>query len=192
MTTSTEYRKTQLTLPQDVQTAFSTLGEDLDTRNLYAATLRRAGWTLASISKATGITRERVRQIAESFDDAVLPPLPDALPVPMPPEKVKRARKAYVVPDPVKLKRLLELQPAAQQNRHNSPANRQAAEDYTALVWEVHNADGVTLYQLAKALGVTHGALRFRLARYGYKLPEKGVSKVYTRIDPAHRVDPSS
>ena len=190
MTTSTEYRKTQLTLPSDVQTAFSTLGENLETRNLYAATLRRAGWTLASISKATGITRERVRQVAESFDD-VLPPLPSNLPVPMPPEKVKRARKTYVEPDPVKLERLLELQPLAQQNRHNSTENRQAAEDYTALVWEVHNADGVTLYRLAKALGVTHGALRFRLARYGYKLPESGVSKVYTRIDPNNRVQPN-
>lgn len=190
MTDTIEYQKTQLTLPSDVQSAFSTLADDLETRNLYAATLRRAGWTLASISKATGITRERVRQIAESFDD-VLPPLPSNLPVPMPPEKVKRARKTYVEPDPVKLERLLELQPLAQQNRHNSTENRQAAEDYTALVWEVHNADGVTLYRLAKALGVTHGALRFRLARYGYKLPESGVSKVYTRIDPNNRVQPN-
>ena len=191
MTDTIEYRKTQLTLPSDVQAAFSTLADDLETRNLYAATLRRAGWTLASLAKATGITRERVRQIAESFDDAVLPPLPDVLPVPMPPVKKTRARKTYVEPDPVKLARLLELQPQAQQNRHNSTENRQAAEDYTKLVWDVHNADGVTLYRLAKALGVTHGALRFRLARYGYKLPESGVSKVYTRIDPNNRVTPS-
>lgn len=190
MTTSTEYRKTQLTLPQEVQDAFSTLADDLETRNMYAASLRRAGWTLASISKATGITRERVRQIAESLEDALYQ-LPASLPVPMPPAKPVRARKVYAEPDPAKLARLLELQPAAQQNRHNSSENRQAAEDYTALVWEVHDADGVTLYRLAKALGVTHGALRFRLARYGYKLPESGVSKVYTRIDPNNRVTPS-
>lgn len=190
MTETTEYRKTQLTLPMGVLDGFSTLADDLETRNLYAAHLRRAGWTLASISKATGITRERVRQIAESFDD-VLPALPTALPVPMPPVKPVKARKTYVEPDPAKLERLLELQPAAQQNRHNSSDNRQAAEDYTALVWEIHNADGVTLYRLAKALGVTHGALRFRLARYGYKLPESGVSKVYARIDPSNRVAPT-
>lgn len=190
MTDEIEYKKTQLTLPMGVLDAFSTLADDLETRNLYAAHLRRAGWTLASISKATGITRERVRQIADSFDE-VLPPLPSAFPVPNPPAKPVRERKVYAEPDPAKLERLLELQPLAQQNRHNSTENRQAAEDYTALLWEVHNTDGVTLYRLAERLGVTHGALRFRLARYGYKLPESGVSKVYTRIDPNNRVKPS-
>lgn len=183
---TTELRKTQLTLPQDVVAAFEKLGDDLATRNMYAASLRRAGWTLASISKATGITRERVRQIAGALESTGT--LPSHLPVPTPPAKPVRARKQYTEPDAAKLARLLELQPLAQQNRHNSEEYRQAAEDYTALVWEVHNADGVTLYRLAKRLGVTHGALRFRLARYGYKLPESGVSKVYTRIDPAHRV----
>lgn len=187
---TTELRKTQLTLPQDVVAAFEGLGDDLETRNMYAASLRRAGWTLASISKATGITRERVRQVAEALEDSLYQ-LPANLPVPMPPAKPVRVRKQYTEPDPAKLARLLELQPLAQQNRHNSEEYRQAAEDYTALVWEVHNADGVTLYRLAKRLGVTHGALRFRLARYGYKLPESGVSKVYTRIDPSHRVAPN-
>jgi len=87
----------------------------------------------------------------------------------------------------VKLERLLELQPDAQKNRHNSNEFWDAAKEYTALVWEVHNQDGVTLYRLAKRLGLTHGALRFRLARYGYKLPQTGVSKVYTRIDPTRQ-----
>ena len=186
---TTELRKTQLTLPQDVVAAFEKLGDDLETRNMYAASLRRAGWTLASISKATGITRERVRQIAGALESAAT--LPPHLPTPTPPAKPVKVRKQYREPDPAKLARLLELQPLAQQNRHNSEEYRQAAEDYTALVWEVHNADGVTLYRLAKRLGVTHGALRFRLARYGYKLPESGVSKVYTRIDPSHRVAPN-
>lgn len=183
----TEYRKTGHTLPEDVVTAFTGLGDNLETRNLYIATLRRAGWTLASISAATGVTRERVRQI-ESAADEMLPSLPDALPVPSPPRKAVKVARTYVEPDPGKLARLLELQPDAQQNRHNSEEFRKAAEEYTALVWEVHSEDGVTLYRLAKALGVSHGALRFRLARYGYKEPQSGVSKVYTRIMPEHRV----
>lgn len=182
----TEYRKTQHTLPQDVVTAFERIGDDLETRNLYSVALRRAGWTLASISAVTGVTRERTRQIVQSTRD--ISALPGNLPLPTPPLKTSRARKEYVEPDPGKLARLAALQPLAQQNRHNSEEYRQAAEDYTALVWEVHNQDGVTLYRLAKRLGVTHGALRFRLARYGYKLPESGRSKVYTRIDPDHRV----
>lgn len=185
-----EYRKTQLTLPDDVVRAFADLDDDLETRNVYSAALRRAGWTLQSISNATGVTRERIRQVESTVTDAEVQAL-TGLPVPMPPTKPSRTRRTYIEPDAAKLQRLLELQPQAQQNRHNSAEHRQAAEDYTALVWEVHHADGVPLYRLAKRLGVTHGALRFRLARYGYKLPESGVSKVYTRIDPAHRVSPN-
>jgi len=164
------------------------VSDDLETRNLYVAALRQAGWTLQSISTAAGITRERVRQITQSAPQNAAEGLPSSFTVPTPPRKPKREPKVYVEPDPAKLARLLELQPLAQQNRHNSDEFRLAAEQYTALVWEVHNEDDVTLYRLAKRLGVTHGALRFRLARYGYKLPESGVSKVYTRIDPAHRV----
>lgn len=185
----TEYRKTQHVLPVQVVSAFTSLGEDLETRNLYSAALRQAGWTLASISEVTGVTRERIRQVVEQSGPDARASLPARLPVPSPPVKTIRERKVYVEPDARKLARLLELQPIAQQNRHNSDAEqRRAAEEYTRLVWEVHNQDGVTLYRLAKRLGVTHGALRFRLARYGYKLPESGVSKVYTRIDPANRV----
>ncbi len=182
----TDYQKTQHVLPDEVVRAFDSLGDDLETRNLYSAALRRAGWTLQSISDVTGVTRERIRQVTE---DASEEPLDASLPVPHPPLKPVKAKKVYVEPDEEKLARLKELQPLAQQNRHNSEEYRQAAEQYTALIWEVHNQDGVTLYRLAKRLGVPHGALRFRLARYGYKLPQNGgVSKVYTRIDPTHRV----
>lgn len=184
----TNYRKTGHVLPPEVLSSMQAVNDDLETRNLYVAALRLKGWTLASISTATGVTRERVRQIAESADADALSTLPATLPVPSPPLKTVRPRKQYVEPDPEKLARLLELQPLAQQNRHNSDEYREAAEKYTALVWEVHNEDGVTLYRLAKNLGVTHGALRFRLARYGYKEPQSGVSKVYTRIMPEHRV----
>ncbi len=183
---TTTYRKTQHVLPQEVVDGFATLGEDLESRNLYSVALRRAGWTLSSISAATGVTRERIRQVVETAPEDIT--VPAGLPVPHPPIKPEKVKKEYVEPDAGKLARLLELQPLAQQNRHNSEEYRRSAEEYTALVWEVHNQDGVTLYRLAKRLGVTHGALRFRLARYGYKLPQTGVSKVYTRIDPAHRV----
>jgi hypothetical protein len=181
----TEYQKTGHTLPAEVVASLESSGED---RNLYIAALRRAGWTLASISDAAGVTRERIRQITQATPEGAESALPATLPVPTPPVKVARVRKEYVEPDPGKLARLLELQPLAQQNRHNSEEFREAAEDYTKLVWEVHNGDGVTLYRLAKRLGVSHGALRFRLARYGYKEPVSGVSKVYTRIMPEHRV----
>jgi hypothetical protein len=180
-----EYRKTGHVLPREVIDTFARFSDDLDARNHYIAALRQAGWTLSSISVVTGLTRERIRQIVAAVP---APSLPSDVVIPEPPVKAKRAPKVYVEPDPRKLARLLELQPLAQQNRHNSDEFREAAEQYTALVWEVHSEDGVTLYRLAKRLGVTHGALRFRLARYGYKEPESGRYKVYTRIDPAHRV----
>jgi hypothetical protein len=91
--------------------------------------------------------------------------------------------REFVEPDPAKLARLLELKPFAQQVRSNGGKYRAEAEEYTALIAEVHLVDGVTLYRLAKRLGVTHGALRFRLARYGAKLPQNGgTSKVYNPI----------
>lgn len=186
---TTEYQKTQLTLPDEVRVAFE--GLETDERNRYIFALRTAQWTLQSISAVTGITRERVRQITESLLDTEMSDFSETgLPLPLPPMKPVRGRRPRAEADPAKVARLLELQPQAQQNRNNSEKNRQAAEDYTALLWEVHDTDKVSLYGLAKKLGVTHGALRFRLARYGYKLPDSGVSKVYTRIDPANRVAP--
>lgn len=182
----TEYRKTQHTLPSVAVNVFTTIGDDTSTRNSYISALRAAGWTLQSISDVTGITRERVRQVAEASTDTEA--MRRGFDVPKPPEKTVRKPKVYVEPDPAKLSRLLALQPDAQKNRHNTDDFLHAAEEYTALVWEVHSQDGVSLYRLAKALGVTHGALRFRLARYGYKEPQRGgVSKVYTRIDPSRR-----
>jgi hypothetical protein len=47
----------------------------------------------------------------------------------------------------------------------------------------------VTLYRLAKRLGVTHGALRFRLVRYGYKQAISAESKAYTPILQQNRID---
>lgn len=184
-----ERRKTRLTLPQEVVDTFEKLGDNLLLRNVYSAALRRLGWTLQSISDVTGVTRERVRQINEKVTDEQIGRLRE-FPLPLPPAKPVRVKREIVEPDPAKVARLLELQPLAQQNRRSTEEFRQAAEDYTALVWEVHDADGVSLYRLAQHLGVTHGALRFRLARYGYKLSDTGVSKVYTRIDPTSRVTP--
>lgn len=158
----------------------------MEIRNAYARALRDAQWTLQSISEAAGLTRERVRQIVT---DPEQPQNADisALPVPEPPRLPKSEPREYIEPDPEKLARLLELKPLAQKVRSNSPAYREEAEEYTRLIAEVHLEDKVTLYRLAKRLGVTHGALRFRLARYGYKEPKTGASKVYTPIKDENR-----
>lgn len=182
----TEYRKTRLTLPAEVVETFATL--DNDTRDAYAVALRANGWTLQSISDAAGVTRERIRQIVADGVWQIAPADVSGYPLPMPPVKPARVPRVFVEPDPAKLARLLELQPMAQQVRANSPLYRAEAEEYSKLVAEVHLTDGVPMYRLAKRLGVTHGALRFRLARYGYKKPIAGESKVYTPIKADNRV----
>jgi transcriptional regulator with GAF, ATPase, and Fis domain len=108
--------------------------------------------------------------------------------VPVPPQHEVKAKREFIEPDPESLARLLELQPMAKQVRSHATRFRAEAEEYTALIAKLHEEDGVTLYRLAKRLGVTHSALRFRLARYGYKLSDSGVSKVYQPINPKNRV----
>jgi Zn-dependent peptidase ImmA (M78 family) len=76
----------------------------------------------------------------------------------------------------------------AQQVRSNALRFRAEAEEYTNLLWKVVSEEGVTLYRLAKSLGVTHSALRFRLIRYGYIKPSSDVkSKVYQPIAEKNR-----
>ena len=174
-------RKKLLTLPVEVYGAFGSITTNVD-RDTYIKALRDAGWTLESIGQAADMSRERVRQIVLST------PLHNTeLPVPPVPEMPERRRPEYIEPSPTSLARLLELQPLAQQVRSNSPKFRKEAEEYTALLNYVHVEEGVTLYRLAKRLGVTHGALRFRLARYGYKTPANGSSKVYSPIHQQNR-----
>jgi hypothetical protein len=108
--------------------------------------------------------------------------------IPEPPVKQEREKPVYVEPNPDTLARLLELQPYAQQVRSNGKKYREEAEEYTKLLNHAHTVEGVTLYRLAKRLGVTHGALRFRLVRYGYKQPVTATSKVYNPIVKENRI----
>ena len=189
----TDYIKKHQPLPQNIKEAFDNIIDNQERDELIAA-LRHKGWTLESIASASGITRERVRQISNSYDldDPVVGTggltLIADVSVPTPPLKPEKPKPVYVEPSPETLARLLELQPLAQLVRSNGTKYRAEAEEYTALLNYAHTVEGVTLYRLAKRLGVTHGALRFRLVRYGYKTAEKATSKVYTPILDKNRV----
>lgn len=180
---TTTYIKKNQSLPQYIFEEFE--GLDTDARDTLIRALREVGWTLEAISMAAGVTRERVRQISASEPTRETPIL---VKVPTPPEKPVRPKPEYVEPDPATLARLLELQPYAQQVRSNGTKYRAEAEEYTALLNHAHTVEGVTLYRLAKRLGITHGAIRFRLVRYGYKKPVTATSKVYTPILAENRV----
>lgn len=178
-------QKANLTLPEEVVTKFETLAafDDSDMRDTLIIALRRAGWTLQSIAHASGLTRERVRQVALGE------PLYNLPEVPLPPERAVRKVPVYIEPDPEVLARMLELQPLAQKVRSNSPKYREEAEEYSKLLADQHLRKGVTLYRLSLRLGVTHLALRARLARYGYKQPPNGgKSRVYTPIAESNRI----
>lgn len=179
-------QKRLLTLPQEVRDKFLVVRE-VDERNQYIVNLRKAGWTLESIAKVTGMTRERIRQIQEQ--SVVEIGLDDSFIVPTPPFYPEKPKRQFVEPSPETLARLLELQPLAKQVRSNAMRYRVEAEEYTRLLNHAHAVEGVTLYRLGKRLGVTHSAIRFRLARYGYKpSPNNASSKVYKPIVQENRV----
>jgi AraC-like DNA-binding protein len=184
--TTTAYVKKNQMLPQHIFEAFEDI-IDSDTRDQLIRELRNQHWTLEAIAAASHLTRERVRQIANAEPSTELS-LDTGVEIPTPPLKPERVRPTYIEPSPETLARLLELQPLAQQVRSNGKKFREEAEEYTALLNHAHVNEGVTLYRLAKRLGVTHGALRFRLVRYGYKQPINATSKVYTPILDVNRL----
>ena len=145
------------------------------------------GWTLESIARERGCSRERVRQLNKLAKERGIESGDSGLPLPEPPTRAEKPKVTYVEPSRATLERLLELQPLAQRVRSNSRSFRREAEEYTALLNHSHKVEKVTLYRLAKRLGVTHGAVRFRLVRYGYIEPKTGKSKVYRPINPANR-----
>lgn len=187
-------------LPENVRLILKSLkdfnrGQEGDrlVRNSYVAALRYAGWTLQSIADATDLTRERIRQIESSTGQDLIEQIkmfPEEFPIPpLPTETVVTYKYEAYEPSPETLTRLLELQPLAQLVRSHSPRYRAEAEEYAALLWKAHSEEKVTLYRLAKCLGITHGAIRFRLVRYGYMKPtEGGSSKSYKPIMDKNRV----
>jgi transcriptional regulator with XRE-family HTH domain len=178
------------TLPFIATTAVN-LVEDAPTRAAYVKALRMKGWTLQAIASALGVTRERIRQIENTASPSLLVHIlsnPGNFPVPeLELREVEIADPTLVLPSEVTLKRLLELQPLAQKVRWDHAEHRAVAEEYTALLWHAHSVEGVTIYRLAKCIGVTHGAIRFRLARYGYIQPITAKSKAYTPIKEKNR-----
>lgn len=179
------------TLPFIATVTLNTI-DDKDTRAAYIYVLRMKGWKLQAVADALGLTRERIRQIESKASPALALHIladPGSFPVPEldTMEIEVLAPPVYVEPSPETLARLLELQPLAQKVRYDHTQYRKEAEEYSALIWNTYSVEGVTLYRLAKRLGVTHGALRFRLVRYGYLLPKSGKSKCYTPIKQKNR-----
>ena len=182
---TTERKKiTDLTLPKHSGDVLRQM--NVRDKKIYCYLLKQKGWTLQSMATELGVTREMVRlyiKFAETQDVYSLEHLeiPD-VPVIITERLVHEPMK----PDSDVVARLLELQPLAQQVRSSSPKFREEAEEYTALLAK-EVARGITVYQLGKALGVTYGAIQFRLTRYGYKPVGNGKTKAYQLIHEQNR-----
>lgn len=179
----TKVQNHDLVLPYEVGKALRDL--PIAERKAYCLLLVEGNWTLQSIANELFVHRQTVldyTRSAEANNPDVLAKVWD-LPVPKLPRIVvseKYVRDIVEIDSDV-LKQLIELQPMAQLVRSHSPKYREEAETYTKLLAQEIDR-GVTSYQLSKALGITIGAISFRLTRYGYKPLGTGKSKAYNSI----------
>jgi hypothetical protein len=162
----TKTQKSQMSLPKEVCDHLQRL--ELKERKAYAILLRNAGWTLQSIATPLELSRESIRLYTLStVSDATLEAIKE-LPVPQVPIiNIYADRVKYIEPSADVIAQLLTLKKTASLVRAKSKKHREDAEQYTKLLYETLQS-GVSIYRLSKLLGVTHGAIRFRLVRYGY------------------------
>lgn len=171
-------------LPDDVREEFATLSGDA--RDDYIVTLASHSWGNQAIAEASGLSRERVRQIVRDHTPTGIPsgPIPTA---PVRPAKALKFPRVPIDPSPETLARLRALQSRAEAVRGNGKANRTEAEEYSKLIDHANRVEGVSLYRLAQVLGRTQKAMQCRMVRYGYRVAPTGTSKVYTPIKSENR-----
>lgn len=176
----TSIKKKDQVLPEQASEYLRTL--DMSARYKYATKLFLKGWTLVSISRALGVSREAVRlgvMRHKDTDNSYV----DTLEVPLPPRNTKIKYTTPQLDEDIK-NRLVELHGLAKEVRSVSGKYRKEAEEFTRLVWE-QTQKGVLLSDITKLLGLASSALGSRLVRYGY-LNTTGVSKSLTPLK--HRV----
>lgn len=181
-----QYQTQNLNVPEEVATLLRT--SDLPLRDAYVARLFDAGWTQQSLARGACLSRERVRQITSRARDEVAAAAVADWPMPERPLRGRPrpfAAKAEV--SEITLARLLELQPIVQKVRSSTKRGRLEAEEYTALLDYAVRVEGVPVYRLAKSLGLTHNAVRFRLMRYGYVTAPDERHRVYQPLTGTNR-----
>lgn len=140
--------------------------------NGYILALRQAGWKLAAIGAALEVTREAVR-----LREAQATHVTRRFGVPSPPRKlepIKAVKPSISTADVAKMRALFV---GARKVNGATPLDhpsRQDSIDLSELMAEIH-LSGVSIYRIAKTLGVSHLAVRARLARHGYLAPITGL-----------------
>lgn len=168
-------QKSNLTLPNETAELLKTL--TMADRKAYAKRLCIAGWTYQSVADVFKVTRQAIEQYIKKVD--VISDEVNALPIPeLPSELIYKVSRLKVNDDV--LLQLKELHSKAILVRGKGKKYRAEAEQFTKLAWE-QTQQGVSVYSLAKSLGVTHSALLFRFVRYGYTT-STSQSKVFRKL----------
>jgi predicted transcriptional regulator len=162
-------QKSKHTLPKEVADILRGLA--LKERRAYSAELSKAGWTLQCIADVLNITRESIRlyETSKTNNESEVRKAIASLPIPPIPTRTlnREVINRVQIPNDV-LTELKELYSKAKLVRGRGKKYRQEAEDFTQLAY-AQVERGVSVYAVAKALGITTSALQFRFARYGYK-----------------------
>ena len=141
----------KIALPEDFTLTLQRMQEDGDPElSPLLARVKKAGWTYQDIADALGITRQAVEQRVK---------FPDRRPrvaVSLAPEVAARLRELQATARTVN---------GAMPPEH--PARRDSEELSRMLAEQIER--GAPVYTLAKAIGVTHGAVVARLYRHGYR-----------------------
>ena len=174
----TYIRKRNLSLPDETVELIKSLNRQEFIS--YCRALKAEGWTLQSIADAKGITRERIRQlvvgypeVSASIDHLSVPKLPVI-------EAVKVVKKVREVPDGVAML-LKNLHSKAYWVRGKSSLNRKEAEQLGELISDLIYNQFYSINQVAKAIGVSHLAIRARLVRYGYAKSD-GKTRIFRQL----------
>ena len=167
-------KKSQLQLPTETAELLKTLS--MIDRKAYVKRLCLAGWTYQSIADVFKVSRQAIEQYLKKSEPSEYA---DSLPIPeVPSDPIYKVQRQEVDDDV--LAQLKELHAKAKLVRGKGKKYRYEAELFTQLAWE-QTQQGVSVYSLAKSLGVTHGALLFRFVRYGYAT-SNSQSKVFRQL----------
>lgn len=173
--------KARIELPADTAELLKNL--PLAERKAYAKRLVDEGWTFNSIAKPLGISRQAIENYVKPHLKGVYKPealeLVKDLPIPQVPTKAI-TKSQMVEANAEALAVLRELYSKARLVRGKGQKHRAEANEFTRLAWE-QIQQGISVYSLAKSLGVTPSSLQFRFVRYGYTT-SNGKSVSYSKI----------
>lgn len=161
----------------------------------WVGELRNCGWSLEAIGDAMGMSRQAVALYGEK--QANIPVAAADVPLPVMPQRitkdagynskagkvVRQARRAQQLEElavpAAEAAELRELHLLGQRCRGNTPRDapsRLASLELSRRIFALRDR-GYSIYAIAKAIGVTNAAVKFRLARLG----ADGVTDGYTR-----------